>query len=253
MSTKSRSVSDPNAKGSSSFLWVIVALLVIAAIVIGIVVWQSQGQRTSHLADRELADVSAEMEYSDNTITLAASGADGAEEADLYEDFSCGYCGQLAQATDERMLEEIEAGNLIVNIHPMVFLDWGGGGTPASAAEASEGHSTAAAAAELALADKGEVDAFWNLREVMMTDQQEIFNQWGDEDFANAAAELGATDEAVEAIRNGDYLDEAKEVGIANAEKMQEAAGEVSTPRVIHDGEDIPNEQIDQWIDVVLE
>lgn len=241
MSTKSRSVSDPNAKGSSNFLWVIVALLVVAALVIGIVVWQSQGQRTAHLADREITEVDAEMEYSDNTITLAAPEAEGAEEVELYEDFSCGYCAQLAENTDERMLEEIEDGNLIVHIHPMNFMDSG-----------AEGHSTATLAAELALADHGDTDAWWNLREVLMLDQQEIYNQWSDEDFANAAAELGASDEAVEAIRNGDYIEEAKEVGAANAAKMEEAVGEVSTPRVMQDGEDVETQDINQWIDVVL-
>lgn len=241
MSQKSRSVSDPNAKGASSFLWVIVALLVVAALVIGIVVWQSQGQRTSHLAERETTAVSAEMDYSDNMITFSAADAKDAEEVDLYEDFSCGYCGQLAQNTDARMLEEIEKGNLIVNVHPMVFMDNG-----------AEGHSTAAAAAELALADKGEVEAMWNLREVMFADQQEIYNQWSDDDFANAAAELGASEEAVEAIRNGDYIDEAKKVGDANAKKLEEAVGEVSTPHVIQDGKDVETSDINKWIDVVL-
>ncbi|AWB82565.1 hypothetical protein C3B44_09585 [Corynebacterium yudongzhengii] len=240
-SSKSRSVSDPTSKGSSSFLWVIVAVLAVAAVVIGLVVWQSQGQAASELAERENTEVSAEMNYEGNTITLAAPDANDPEQVDLFEDFSCGYCAQLAQNTDQQMLEEIENGNLAVTIHPMNFMDNG-----------NEGHSTSAAAATLALADKGETEAYWNLREILFEDQQDIFNQWDDDDFANAAEAVGASSEAVDAIRDGEYKDRANEVGKSNAETMQDAVGEVSTPRVMQDGEDVSVTDINSWIDEVL-
>lgn len=243
MSTKSRSVSDPNAKGSSSFLWVIVAVLVIAAIVIGVVVWQMQGQRTDALAERA-TDTNVELELDESVVTLtSAETSDTAEVVDLYEDFSCSYCAQLAETTDAQMLDEIESGNLVVNIHPMTFMDDG-----------TVGHSTNSLAATLALAEHGDVDAFWSLREILFQDQQQVFNQWDEGDYAEAAAALGGSDEAVEAISNGEFVSQAEEVGNANASKLEGTVGEVSTPRIIQDGQDVqvPNNDNSQWINAVL-
>lgn len=243
MSTQSRSVSDPNAKGSSNFLWVIVAVIAIAAIVIGVVVWQAQGQRTDALAERA-TDTNVEMQLDESMVTLAGQEpAAEAEVVDIYEDFSCSYCAQLAENTDAQMLEEIENGNLIVNIHPMTFMDDG-----------TVGHSTNSLAAALALAEHGDVDAYWSLREILFLDQQQVFNQWDEADYADAAAALGGSDEAVEAIRNGEFVSAAEEAGNANAAKLEETVGEVSTPRIIQDGQEVqvPNNDNSQWINAVL-
>ncbi|GAB3946993.1 DsbA family protein [Corynebacterium tapiri] len=243
-STKTRSVSDPNKKSSANFLWVLLALLLVAALVIGLVVWQSQGKRTSHLAERDNTEVNAVMEYNpaDGAITLKSQSAgENAEEVGLYEDYSCPHCGELANATDERMLQEIDNGKLVVNVHPLNFLD-----------RNAEGHSTASLAALLALADKGETNAWWNLREVIFEEQQDIYNQWSDDDFANAAKELGASEDAVKAIRDGAYIDEAKKIAETNANYLQEKTGNVSSPRILQDGKDVEVQDPAQWIDKVL-
>lgn len=244
MSTKqTRSVSDPNAKGGSNFLWVIVALLVVAALVIGLIVWQSQGQRTSHLAERENTPVNFELSYDSDTHAITASSADAADEAtevDLFEDFSCNFCAQLHQNTDEQMVDAVQNGDMVVHIRPMHFLDNG-----------NEGHSTLSIAATLALADHGDAEAYWNLREVLMEDQDGVYNQWSADDMADAAAALGASDEAVDAIRNNEYMEQAKEWGQANAEYMADnTGGEVATPRVFVEGEDLPNEQLQNWVEI---
>ena len=241
MSTKiSRSVSDPNAKGGSSFLWVIVALLVVAALVIGLIVWQSQGQKTSYLAERDNTEVTFDLTYDADNHQITASTSEDGTEVEIFEDFSCVHCANLHINTEEQMLAAVEAGDIVVNIKPMHFLDNG-----------SEGHSTLAMAATLALADHGEWNAYWNLREVLMEEQQGVVNQWSADDMANAAAELGASEEAVDAIRNNDYLEEAKEWGQANAEYMADnTGGEVATPRVFVEGEDLPNQDLQQWVEI---
>lgn len=238
----SKKVTDPNAKNNSGFLWALVAVLVIAVVVIGFIVWQGQSNKTEEFAEYGEEEVAIETEYSDNSVTLAAAEpAADAEEVSLYEDFSCSYCASLAENTDEQMLDEIENGNLIVNIRPLHFLDQG-----------SQGHSTEAMAASLALADNGDTTAYWNMRSYLLENQQGVYNQWDSQQFADAAAGMGASDAAVEAIANGEYIEEATQVGTDNANRLEEAVGEVSSPSVLQDGEPVAVQDINQWIDAVL-
>lgn len=238
----STKVTDPNAKGNSGFLWAIVAVLIIAAVVVGFIVFRGQSATVDRYAERERTEVAAEAEYTDGAITLAASGAaEGAEEVEIYEDYSCSYCADLAEETDERMLQEIEDGNVVVHLRPLNFLDQG-----------SVGHSTEALAASLALISRGEVETYWNLREVMMEEQTEIYNQWGADDFADAAAGLGASDEAADAIRAEEHLDEAVELAEGNASRLEELSGSVSSPRILQDGQVIAEQDPTQWMNEVL-
>ncbi|MDO5513050.1 thioredoxin domain-containing protein [Corynebacterium sp.] len=241
--SKSTKVSNPNSKGGSGFIWAIVAVIAIAAVVIGFIVMSGQGKKTEHLADRESIDVTFESEFSDNAITLrSANAAADAEVVDLYEDFSCGYCGQLAVNTDEQMQAAIENGDLVVNVRTLNFLDRG----------SIDGHSTRAAAAVTALAEAGETDAYWNLRSYLMEDQEEVFNKWSNDDFANAAQQLGASDASVEKIRSGENVESANALATANADKLNAETGSVSSPRVLQDGQDVDVADINQWMDVVL-
>ncbi|MCS5480259.1 DsbA family protein [Corynebacterium sp. YIM 101645] len=241
--SKSTRVSDPNAKGGSAFIWAIVAVVVVAAVVIGYIVMSGQGKRTEHLADRANVDVAFESDFSDNSVTIAAANpAADAPEVDLYEDYSCPYCGTLAQNTDEQMQEAVEAGELIVNIRTLNFLDRGN----------IDGHSTRAAAAALAVAEAGETDVFWNFRTVLMEDQEDIYNKWSNDDFADAAQALGASDGVVETIRNGEFVSDAATLAAANADRLEAETGSVSSPRVVQDGKDVEVEDINQWLDVVL-
>lgn len=241
--SKSTKVSNPNAKGGSGFIWAVVAVVVIAAVVIGYIVMSGQGKKTEHLAERESVDVAFTSEFGDNAVTLKSENAKAdAEVVDLYEDFSCSYCSQLAEATDEQMQAAIEDGDLIVNVHTLNFLDRGN----------IDGHSTRAAAAVLALAEAGETDAYWNYRAYLMEDQQEIYNKWSNDDFADAAKQLGASDDVVETIRSGENVEPAFELTSANADKLESETGSVSSPRVIQDGKDVDAPDINQWLDVVL-
>lgn len=234
----SKKVTNPNQKSNAGFLWAIVALLVIGAVIVGYIVISGRDNQSEELSQYQ-SEIDAEMTFADNVVTL--SGGEDAKEASLYDDFSCSYCAQLAEDTDEQMKDEIESGNLTVHISPLNFLDNG-----------SEGHSTQALAATLALAANGETDAYWSLRGMLMLEQQGIYNQWDNEDFALAAEAVGASGESAEAIRNGEFLDEAKEVAEANAATLQEQTGSVSSPRILQDGQDLPIQDNTEWIDYVL-
>lgn len=240
MSTK---VSDPNKKGGAGFLWAIVAVVVIAIVVIGYIIFSGQGAKTEHLADREYEEVAFTADYHDGMVTLAAEGApEDAAEVHLYEDFSCPHCATLAENTDADMKNAIEDGQLVVNVHPLNFLDRGN----------TDGHSTQAVAAMLAIAEVEDPALYWNYRSVLMEEQEDIYNKWSNDDFANAAEELGAPGDVVGSIRNGEYHDQAVEVAQGNAQQLEEQTGSVSSPRVLQNGQDVEVADINQWIDAVL-
>ena len=235
----SKKVTNPNQKSSAGFIGAIVAVLVIVVAVIAYIVLAGQGAKAEKFANWEIKQVSAETSFDGNTLTFGA--ADKSPHVDLYEDFSCPHCAHLAEATDAEALEEINAGNLAVSIHPMTFLDNQG-----------DGHSTQAVAALLALAEHDDVNALWNLREAMFENQQDIARSWGPDDFADAAAQMEASDEAVEDIRNGKFLEKAREAGEANGKDLESKVGRVSTPRVLMDGKDLEVDDINDWVKVAV-
>lgn len=241
MSTKK--VQNPNQKGGAGFLWAIIAVIAIAAIVIGFIVFNGRSERAAAVAENKVDVEGLAMSYDQPTgvVSLRPEGdTQATPDAELYEDFSCTFCADLAMETDERMLDEIAAGNLAVDIRPLNFLDRG-----------AEGNSTKVLAATLATANSGDPELYWNFRAAMFENQQDIYNKWSNDDFANLAEQLGAESETVDAIRNGDYMDEATAIGQQNADRLNEQTGSVSSPRVIIDGQDV--EQVNQWIDVALD
>lgn len=241
MSTKK--VQNPNQSSNTGFIWAIIAVVVIAAIVIGYIVFNGRSQKAAEMAENMVNVEGVEMTYNkdDGTVILtAAEGGEEAPRAEVIEDFSCSYCAQLAQETDEQMLQEIQDGDLEVAIRGVNFLD-----------RSEVGNSTRVLAAVLATADSGDLDLYWNFRKTMMDNQQDIYNQWSDDQFADLAESYGADSATVDAIRNAEYIDEATEVGQTNADYLNEQTGNVSSPRVLVDGQDVPVANINDWIDEV--
>lgn len=229
-------VTDPNKKGGAGFLWGIVALLVIVAVVIIYIVVNGQRSRSD-----EIEDVAFNVSFEDNAVVLASDNATAdTPEVDLYEDFSCSHCSDLSVATGEDMKNAVEAGDLIVNIRQLNFLD---GQDPTT----NEGHSTMTVAAVTPLAEAGEAKAWWNVHKTLMADQQKVYNNWSAEDVANAAADAGASSEVVDEIKNSE-ISTGQEIATANYNLLEEQTGSVSSPRVIIDGEDIPKGELNNWV-----
>lgn len=229
-------VTDPNKKGGAGFLWGIVALLVIVAVVIIYIVVNGQRSRGA-----EIEDVAFNVSFEDNAVVLASDNATAdTPEVDLYEDFSCPHCSDLSVDTGEDMKNAVEAGDLIVNIRQLNFLD---GQDPTT----NEGHSTTTVAAVTPLAEAGEAKAWWNVHKTLMADQQKVYNNWSAEDVANAAADAGASSEVVDEIKNSE-ISTGQEIATANYNLLEEQTGSVSSPRVIIDGEDIPEGELNNWV-----
>ena len=235
-------VSDPNAKSGNGFIWGVGVLLVVIAVVIGYIVWN--GKRANEI---EVQEVNMSMDYKDNAVTLKSDAADDdTPEVDLYEDFSCSHCADLAISTDADMKQAIEDGKLVVHVRTLNFLD-------GRDIENEDGYSTKAAAAMSELAKSGDVKTYWNLRDYMMQNQQSVATQWDIEDIAEQAKELGAEDDVVDSLRNVD-IKQGNKVAKANYDKLNKATGSVSSPRIVQDGKDIPDREsgktLNDWVDV---
>lgn len=236
----SNKIKSPNEK-SNGFIWAIVAVLVIAVIVVGYIVYSSKDAKTEWVADREFQDVQFEAVLDGDMITLKSDSAtESTPVAGLFEDFSCPHCSTLAIATDGQMKDAVEGGELVVNIEPLHFQDRGN----------ATGNSHRALAASLAVLEYGDTDLYWNYRSLLMEEQEEIANKWSDEDYAAAAGAMGAPDAAVSAITEGEFMEQATAIGDANATYLQEQTGSVSSPRVLQDGKDIAENNIQEWVEV---
>ena len=238
-------VTDPNAKGGNGFIWGVGVLLVIIAVVIGYIVWNGKQ------SDDGIEDVNMTMEYTDGAITLKGENAtDDTPEVDLYEDYSCPHCAELAQATDGKMKQAIEDGKLIVHVRTLNFLD-------GEDIENQEGYSTKAAAAMSELAKSGDVKTYWNLRDFLMQNQQSVANKWETGDIADQAKELGAEDDVVDSIKDVD-IKQGNKVAKTNYDKLDKETGCVSSPRIVKDGKDVPSaadqkagKNLGDWVEIV--
>ncbi|MDO4911876.1 MAG: thioredoxin domain-containing protein [Corynebacterium sp.] len=236
MSTK---VQNPNQKGNG-FLYGVIAVVVIIAVLIGYVVINNKKATTS--AEQEAfsnqQDVNFSVSWEDNAVVLrGANATDSTPQVDLYEDYSCPHCQKLAEASDDDMLAAIDEGKLIVNIRTLNFLDRG-----------TDGHSTHAGAAALAVAKSGDAKAFWNFSKFLLSQQDTIYGRYSDDDFANAAAQFGASDSVVEDIKAGADHSEFLESADANTTKLRDETGQVSSPRVIQNGQDV---DVNDWVATV--
>ncbi|MBV7292454.1 DsbA family protein [Corynebacterium sp. TAE3-ERU16] len=247
----SKKIKSPNEKGHG-FLWALVAVLVVAVIVIGYIITSSDGEKqaangtSTTGTETEAVEIEAgqteavdfNVDLHDGYITLSADSADAdTPTVDLYEDYSCPHCAELAEATDAEMKDAVTAGDLVVNIHPLNFVAGG-----------DEGHSTRAGTAAMVVAGSGDAELYWNYRKALLENQRKIFDRWTYATFADAAVRLGADDELAEKIRTGGEQGEFEKAASANAEKLKEQTGKVSSPRIIRDGKDV---DLNNWVATV--
>ena len=141
-----RKVENPNKKGNAAFIWAVLAVLAIALLVIGLIVYNGRENRNAAMQEEmiDATGINVAWNEDEDIIHLTGSNKD-AKTAELFEDFSCTHCADLHIATDEAMLEKLKAGEINVDLRPMTALDQG-----------QEGHSTKALAAELALTQSTE-------------------------------------------------------------------------------------------------
>lgn len=235
---------SPNQKGNG-FLWAVVGIVVIAAVIVGYIVINGQNAKREAMIDT----VAFSSEWEGNTITLKGEGTDESTPvADVYEDFSCPHCATLAESDRASMREAVDNGDLVVKIHPLVFMDNTNRDKEMSDEE-KDGNSHRGLAAVLAAVSSEDQGLYWNLRNYIFESQADIFSsKWDNEKYAEVAKELGASEETAAAIREGKYAAQTDEVGSANAAELEKTEAGISSPRVFVNGEE---KQLDPGVDWV--
>lgn len=243
----SQKIKAPNQK-SSGFLWGIVAIVVIAVVVIAVVVVQGR-KSTDSTADLARADVSFDVSFADDTITLKKPGTpDSAPVADIYQDFACIHCADLVEADHASMLKALNDGTLVVNMKFTGFVDGG-----------EKGSSTRGTAVAVALARTGDAGAFWALHEKAFLDRGNVLG-WNYGQYADALENLGVEAATVDAVRDESVNAEGLSVTEANGKALQDKMGDkAGTPALFVDGEQIqiqkdPNDalKMKDWIPDVV-
>lgn len=235
-----RKVQNPN-QGNKAFIWAIAAVIAIAALVIGIVVFNGRSQRAETTRENmaDMSGVTATWSEGDDIIHLAGSNA-SAPTGVLFDDYSCTHCADFHQETEADMIEALKAGKINVDLRPMMFQDRG-----------QEGHSTKSLAAFLALIAHDELDAAFSLRDYLFANQQQVWNKLENDDFAQLAKDYGASEDAVNEIRDGKFIATATKMGDDNLEFQKNETGEAWTPRVWVDGKDLEGEDRANWVEVL--
>lgn len=213
---------------SHRFVWVIVAVVLIAVMAIAVVVVQGRAGETA-------ADV--EVSYVDGAVTARSDEAtESTPVVDIFSDFSCSHCATLAEATSDELRQAVTAGDLVVNFRFLNFLD---GDAAADGDGGGVGPSTRAASAVLALGAAGDAEAFWELHDQVFFDQRTVMTTWGDGEFAEAAEGLGADPTLVDAIRDGSVREAHDDAFRINTNELQRRAGQVATPMVFRGDDQI--------------
>ena len=226
--TKRAKIQSPNENGSG-FIWAIIAVVLVAVAVIAYVIISGNKSQEEKFAETYNETTAFNNKVDGSAVQLVSDKADKAKTVDIYEDFSCHYCADLAKETDADMKKLIEDGKVKVNIRTLNFLDRG-----------EVGHSNKAGTAAYTIAKDDSAQVYWNFRTMLMAEQQSIWGKKELKDFADMAKILGAKDETVKKITDGTYSDEFKKIADDNAKKLEkDGDGQVSSPRVFIDGKEI--------------
>ncbi|WP_293819824.1 thioredoxin domain-containing protein [uncultured Corynebacterium sp.] len=245
----SQKIKAPNAsKGGNGFLWGIIAILVIAAVAIGFIVYNNQQHKVDNIT---LPDdtVDVKMTTDEAAVTLEPKNAgDDVPTVEVFEDFSCHYCAQLESASSGDLKKALEDGKVKVKFNFLNFLDRGD----------ESGPSTRGAAVAWAVAKAGDVDAFWNIHRLMMDEQSTVTRQWGWDDLANAAEKIGVNGDVVDKIRDESVKDEGLKVAQKNDKEIEKREGDVSSPLLYKNGKRFdppsnPDQTLSSWVPVALE
>ena len=225
-----KSGKNPISASSNRSTYVLgaLALLVVAVVVIGGVIWQSNRSepRNEGYGSVSNPEVTAALQP-DGSVLLSAPNA--ATTVDIFEDPLCPYCAQLEQNFGQELAQAMDEGRIGVRYHMLDFLN---------AASASGDYSTRAIAATQCVAQTGDGIAYSKFHSVLFSPEQQP-SEKGSSDHTNAelaamAKDAGANDTAVACINDGSRV-EAAAADAATARTAMTVLGASGTPAVFVD------------------
>ena len=239
----SKTVKNPTQ--SSNKWFPIIVTLIVLALIGGVIAYiKLAPSKMDNAIDRfEKDEVNMSLSYNDGVVTLENDPQENAKTINIYEDFSCSYCAQLAQQDDESLKKAVESGDIILNIHTMNFLDRG-----------EIGNSTATFVPALAMARDGDAEQYWNYRKFNFFEFETVAGLLGSDDGYkdNLISDLGFDEKYIEAVGDDEASKDADNEAKKNIESLEKLAGDVSSPRVFWDTEEI-NVQTPGWVEMIVE
>lgn len=230
-------------KSNNGMIITVVALIAVAVVVLGGVVWMAQrGGEANPITFGETAD-----DRIDITETgVIAVGEPGAPVLQVWEDFNCPACASFEGQYGGPLATAVEDGDLRIEYHNLDFQN---------RASTSGEYSTRAIAAVQCVAAKDSLPVFFDVKNAYYANQPA--GQGGDltaNELADIAESAGANPDSVECIGNVESNGgmEKAEDSAQNADRaIRDVAGGVSTPTVAFEGEvvDLNNAA---WLDEVL-
>ncbi|MFN3600989.1 MAG: DsbA family protein [Dietzia sp.] len=216
-------------KKNNGMLITVGALIAIAVLVLGGVVWMAQrGGEANPISFGETAD-----ELIDITDTgVIVVGEENAPVLQVWEDFNCPACASFEGQYGEPLATAVEDGDLRVEYHNLDFQN---------RASASGEYSTRAIAAIQCVAAKDSLPVFFDVKNAYYANQPA--GQGGDlspRELADIAESAGANADSVECIGNVETnggMEKAEETADNADRSIRDVAGSVSTPTVAFEGE----------------
>lgn len=231
-------IKAPNSKSGSGFLWGIIAIIAIAATVIGVIVVKNSDDKVS-------SGINADIAINGDAIQLRSSNAaKDAKVVDLYEDYSCHYCAQLDKESGTQLRDAIESGKIVLNIRNLTFLN-----------KEVNDSSLRSASAALAAAKSGDSSLYWKMRTYLFDNQPSIVGKWDIPQYQTELKDLGASAGTVNSVASKEGREGAERMASRNAETLKEKIGEVSSPHVFVDGKQLifgKDAEFDNWVEVAL-
>lgn len=241
------------ARGSKSdrnkIIAISVAVVVVAALVIGGVLWINSSKNATQDSAIQPGTTSAlgpgVVEKRDGAVVTV--GKPGAPKTmDLYADFLCPYCAKLQQDFGPRMEKAINDGQLAVRYHMVILLNKNSD---------PPGYSLDSANAALAAADQQKFTAFHDA--LFKNQPQEGGRGYDKAQLIKLGQDLGISDpKFAQAVNSGAYDQQLQAAfqQIQNDPKLQQDFGNgqigFGTPTVAVDGKAVPAQG--DWLTKIL-
>ncbi|MGB3697513.1 MAG: thioredoxin domain-containing protein [Gordonia sp. (in: high G+C Gram-positive bacteria)] len=208
---------QPRAAGASSYLYIGIGVLVVAALVIGGFLWMNN--KTYPPVDDKVLAENASFIVGDRTAP---------KTIDVFEDFSCEHCRTFEEQSGAAIRQHVIDGRIRVRYHMLNFLDQN---------SKSGDYSSRGAGAALCVARNDDREVFWKLHSQLFEKSgEDLTNQ----QIADLAASDGAGEKTRACIASGQLVDEARTMADASKGQLSNSTrGQVATPTVLLAGQQV--------------
>lgn len=225
----------------STFILGGLAVLVVAALVIGGVLWQADSGKARNEGYGGVQNAAVQVTVEDNGVAVVGV-PDAATTIDLFEDPMCPYCAELEHKHGQELAQAIDDGRVAVRYHMLAFLDQ---------LSASGDYSTRAVAAAQCVAATGDAIAYSAFHAALMSPDNQPAERGGsdhsNEELAQMARDAGASDEAAQCIADGARVEQARADAEAGRQLLA-TTGATGTPAVVHNGTVIDAFGNENWV-----